>query len=118
MEESKMNDVKVIVATHKKYYMPNDKLYLPVQVGASGKNSIGYQRDDEGENISEKNPYYCELTGLYWAWKNLDVEYIGLCHYRRYFTLSKKHYKSQEKKFEQSMLVLKVELSHSWHITL
>ena len=95
-----MNDVKVIVATHKKYYMPNDKLYLPVQVGASGKNSIGYQRDDEGENISEKNPYYCELTALYWAWKNLDVEYIGLCHYRRYFTLSKKHYKSQEKKFE------------------
>ena len=41
-------------------------------------------------NISEKNPYYCELTGLYWAWKNLDAEYIGLVHYRRYFTSVKR----------------------------
>lgn len=38
--------VKVIVATHKPYEMPSDKLYLPVHVGAAGKESIGYQRDE------------------------------------------------------------------------
>lgn len=77
--------VKVIIAAHKKYHMPTDEIYLPVQVGAAGKESIGYQRDDEGENISELNPYFCELTGIYWAWKNLNVDYIGLAHYRRHF---------------------------------
>ena len=81
---------KVIIATHKKYQMPVDMLYLPVHVGSAGKESIGYQRDDEGVNISELNPYFCELTGLYWAWKNLDVDYIGLSHYRRHFRGKKK----------------------------
>ncbi|MBQ9868686.1 MAG: DUF4422 domain-containing protein [Ruminococcus sp.] len=79
-------DIKIIVASHKPYKMPADKMYLPVQVGACGKESIGFQRDDEGENISVKNPGYCELTGLYWAWKNLDADYIGLVHYRRHFS--------------------------------
>ena len=81
-------NVKIVVAAHKKYQMPEDKMYLPVHVGAAGKESIGYQRDDDGENISELNPYFCELTGLYWAWKNLsaDYDYIGLAHYRRHFS--------------------------------
>ena len=76
----------IIVATHKPYWMPEDPVYLPVHVGAAGKESLGFQRDDEGENISGKNPNYCELTGLYWAWKNLDADCIGLAHYRRYFS--------------------------------
>ena len=78
-------NVKVIIAAHKKYQMPTDPMYFPVQVGAKGKDSIGYQRDDTGENISDLNPYFCELTGLYWAWKNLNDDYIGLVHYRRHF---------------------------------
>ncbi len=78
-------NIKVIVASHKLYQMPIDDMYLPVQVGAQGKEAIGYIRDDSGEHISEKNPYYCELTGLYWAWKNLDADYLGLVHYRRHF---------------------------------
>jgi len=79
--------VTVIIAAHKKYRMPTDKMYLPVHVGAKGKDSIeNYQRDDEGENISDFNPCFCELTGLYWAWKNLDTDYIGLAHYRRHFS--------------------------------
>ena len=79
-------DIKVIVATHKAFRMPEDKMYLPVHVGAEGKDlDLGYQKDNEGENISSLNPQFCELTGLYWAWKNLDAEHIGLVHYRRYF---------------------------------
>ena len=84
-----MKNIKMIVATHKKYQMPKDKMYLPIQVGAKGKEDLGYQKDNEGENISSKNPYYSELTGLYWAWKNLDADYIGLSHYRRYFSEKK-----------------------------
>ena len=80
-----MNTIRIIVAAHKVYEMPKDEMYLPVHVGAAGKESIGYQRDDEGENISELNPYFCELTGFYWAWKNLHEDYIGLVHYRRLF---------------------------------
>ncbi len=77
--------IKIIVATHKQYYMPIDSAYLPIHVGKSGNPSIGYNGDDTGENISEKNANYCELTGLYWAWKNLDADVIGLVHYRRHF---------------------------------
>jgi hypothetical protein len=79
-------DIKIIVAAHKPYRMPQDKIYLPVHVGAEGKESIGFTPDNTGENISAKNANYCELTGLYWAWKNLDAEYVGLVHYRRHFS--------------------------------
>ena len=66
--------------------MPSDICYLPLHVGKNGKEGFGYRGDDTGENISWKNPNYCELTGLYWAWKNLDVDYLGLVHYRRHFS--------------------------------
>lgn len=91
-----MKNVKVIIATHKKYEMPTDSMYLPVQVGAEGKSDLGYQKDNTGYNISLKNPFFCELTGLYWAWKNLDAEYIGLAHYRRHFLFKKKSKKNFE----------------------
>lgn len=78
--------VKVLVAAHKPYWMPQDSLYVPVQVGAQGKEPIeGFQRDDTGDNISAKNPRYCELTALYWGAKNVDADYLGLVHYRRHF---------------------------------
>ena len=86
--ESSSADVKIIVCTHKPYWMPGDPLYVPVQVGAALRPPIeGLRGDDTGANISGKNANYCELTGLYWAWKNLDTEYLGLAHYRRHFTL-------------------------------
>ncbi|VEG71548.1 Uncharacterised protein [[Pasteurella] aerogenes] len=93
-----MKNAKIIVATHKAFNMPKDKnLYFPVHVGAEGKENIGYQGDNTGDNISLLNPYYCELTGLYWAWKNLDCDYLGLAHYRRYLTSKKQAYHSDIK---------------------
>ncbi len=83
-------NAKIVVTTHKPYRMPSEDVYLPVHVGAAGNPDLGYTRDDSGDNISEKNKNYCELTGLYWAWKNLDAECIGLAHYRRHFSVKPK----------------------------
>ena len=80
-------DIKIIVASHKPYWMPSDSLYVPLQVGAEGKEPIGFKPDNTGINISSKNAGYCELTGLYWAWKNMPADYLGLVHYRRHFTV-------------------------------
>ena len=79
-------DVKILVASHKRYWVPKDPVYLPIHAGAAGKEPLGMLRDDTGEHISDKNPNFCELTAVYWAWKNLDADYLGLVHYRRYFT--------------------------------
>jgi hypothetical protein len=84
-----MKNIKVVIATHKKYEMPIDKMYLPLHVGSEGKDDLQYTKDNTGDNISLKNPYFCELTGLYWAWKNLNADYIGLSHYRRHFASKK-----------------------------
>ena len=85
-------NIKILVASHKETEMPKDGVYLPVHVGKAlnPDKDLGYQADDEGENISLKNPYYCELTAIYWAWKNLKADYIGLVHYRRHFCSKRK----------------------------
>jgi hypothetical protein len=83
-------NIKILVATHKDYRFPNDDIYLPIQVGKTGTSlDLCIATDDTGKNISAKNPYYCELTAVYWAWKNLDADYIGLAHYRRHFVPNK-----------------------------
>lgn len=77
---------KIFVMTHRKFDVPKDTMYVPIQVGKAGKEDLGYTGDDTGDNISAKNCYYGELTGLYWAAKNVsDADYMGLCHYRRFF---------------------------------
>lgn len=90
MRKPEKLDIKIAVATHKAYQMPSDDIYLPLHVGANGKVPLGFQGDDTGENISELNPKFCELTGLYWLWKNVSGDYLGLAHYRRHFCLRKK----------------------------
>lgn len=90
------SNIKILVCCHKSSELPKGNIFLPIHVGASiSEDNLNMQRDDtlDGrlcDNISDKNKSYCELTAMYWAWKNIkklypDIEYIGLNHYRRFF---------------------------------
>ena len=68
----------IIVATHKPYWVPDDPMYLPVQMGHAIHPAIGYIGDDTGKNISERNANF------------FDSDYIGIVHYRRYFASRRK----------------------------
>lgn len=91
-------DLRILMATHKPCMLPTEDLYFPIHCGRSvtqlDDESLDWMKkhthgDDTGDNISKLNPYFCELTAVYWAWKNYEKlgnpEKIGLCHYRRYF---------------------------------
>lgn len=86
-----MSNIKIFICAHKEVLLPKHPYFLPIQAGAALRDHInGYQPDDEGDNISLKNPHFCELTCHYWAWKNLkNVDIIGLNHYRRYFDFTR-----------------------------
>lgn len=78
--------MRIYIATHKKTELPTDVLYLPLHVGSVNSSiTLDYLRDDFKDNISEKNATFCELTGLYWIWKNSNEDVVGLVHYRRFF---------------------------------
>lgn len=86
----KGNRVKIFVATHKPGIVRHDEVYTPIHVGRAiskyKEEMADMIGDDTGDNISEKNSSYSEMTAHYWIWKNVhDVEYVGLCHYRRLF---------------------------------
>lgn len=81
-------NIKILVCCHKNDVKVTNDPFFPIHVGKDlhPDLNLGIQTDNSGDNISRKNDCYCELTGLYWAWKNLKhVDIIGLSHYRRYF---------------------------------
>lgn len=80
----------ILVVTHKNVPLPEADCLKPIIVGKGDFEVPGALRDNTGNNISEKNPNYCELTALYWFWKNyLDYDNAGLCHYRRIFSTNR-----------------------------
>ena len=85
-----MGKITVYILTHKKFSYESigeKQMYKPLLCGSACLDEyFGYICDDVGDNISNLNKYYAELTGEYWAWKNDDSDIIGFCHYRRYFT--------------------------------
>ena len=87
-----MSNIKIFICAHKEVPLPQHPYFRPIQAGAALHDTIkGYQPDNKGDNISEKNPHFCELTCHYWAWKNLkNVDIVGLNHYRRYFDFTRK----------------------------
>ena len=68
----------------------DDPIYIPVRCGAmyDDRDGLTMLGDDTGENISEQRESLCELTVQYWAWKNVEADYYGLFHYRRYLSFS------------------------------
>ena len=121
MQKTNLNkdNIKILVCCHKPCVLPSNpyNIFFPMHVGASvSKIDLGFQRDDRLNNIpcdsiSDKNPNYCELTAMYWAWKNIkklypDLEYIGLNHYRRYFSFDKQNH------FDDSINCMESEIKH------
>lgn len=91
----------ILITLHKPCALPKvSSIYKPIQVGHGSTINPCFLRDNSGDNIAEKNRSYCELTALYWAWKNLLTDVMGLCHYRRYLGLpmSLLSYISKDKK--------------------
>ncbi|EDP5498394.1 TPA: DUF4422 domain-containing protein, partial [Campylobacter jejuni] len=105
IKKTKIPKIKILVGYHKPAILLKDDILTPIHLGRAlatqaskdgemsredfewmCKNMIG---DDIGDNISYLNRYFCELTGIYWAWKNYDKldnpDYIGFMHYRRIF---------------------------------
>lgn len=62
---------------------------MPIQAGSILTDlKADWVLDESGENISEKNRMFAEMTAAYWIWKNAEAaKYKGLCHYRRHFLL-------------------------------
>lgn len=85
-------NIEIFVAGHKASAQLSDNIFIPIHVGRAGREAsfceIG---DDTGDNISSKNDSFCELTALYWIWKNTrNSDYVGLFHYRRHLNFSAK----------------------------
>ncbi len=83
-------DIKIYVCHHKEGLIARNQYFEPIQVGRAISNHVldGMIGDDTGDNISHKNREWCELTGLYWIWKNTNHDYVGLNHYRRYLNFA------------------------------
>ena len=111
-----MNEIKILVCCHKPVQVPEDDLYLPIHVGkALSEIHLDMQTDDrclgqECDNISSLNSIYCEMTAMYWAWKNIrkiypDIQYVGLCHYRRYFNANSQSFTEKLKGFKHKLKI-------------
>lgn len=92
------NNINIFISCHKKFNTLNNEIFKPIQVGTSLNKPVdGIMHDNDSEdNISNKNKKYCEMTAVYYVWKNLDkfdCDYIGFFHYRRYLSFSDKAFK-------------------------
>ena len=88
--------IKIYISTHKPCEYVKSDIFTLVQAGTAlpGKKAISCAvQDNTGDNISDKNPRFCELTTQYWAWKNQDADYYGFFHYRRYLSFAEENEK-------------------------
>lgn len=82
---NKNRNGNMFIITHKLCKFPINNFYRILKVGNSDIQISNCLKDNTNDNISEKNERYCELTGLFWIWRNIQSDYVGICHYRRYF---------------------------------
>ena len=79
-----LTDFANYVVMHRDCPVEEKDMYRALCVG-------GFRRPDllseeAGKNIAVYNDRINELTGLYWIWKNTKEKYVGMSHYRRFFT--------------------------------
>jgi len=102
------SSLKICVGYHKPYFLCKSDFMCPIQGGRAvanvenkdGKCDIAAQQwlidntigDDTGDNISNLNRNFCEMTIQYWVWKNYEKignpDYVGFMQYRRHFILN------------------------------
>lgn len=109
--------LRIYVVSHKPCSIPSDDLMTPIHVGRAVspyKDEMPWmQGDDTGDSISSKNGSYCEMTAHYWIWKNVrDTEYVGICHYRRFFAIDLSETNIKEVMADADVLLVEP----SWHI--
>ncbi len=81
-------DIKLAVC----YYLPENQylkndICIPIQLGPAETGvDLGIQKDNEGDNRTDKHFFYSEYSGIYWLWKNTNAEYKGMFHHRRFLT--------------------------------
>ncbi|MBR2179517.1 MAG: DUF4422 domain-containing protein [Selenomonadaceae bacterium] len=81
--------ISIYIATQAEREFPKNENYIPLMVGKPNENLSKGLNDSTGDSISNKNPFYCELTGHYWIWQNdSQSDIVGLCHYRRFLWLN------------------------------
>jgi hypothetical protein len=81
----KKNKTKIYIVSHKEFQKPEDPFYEPIYVGKYGKEKEFMRSDSRGNNIAKYNLFINETTALYWIWKHSKDDYVGMCHYRRFF---------------------------------
>lgn len=75
----------ICICYHKPSHLVQNTILHPLHVGKENSTlDLGFSGDNSGDNISYKNPYFCELTATYWLWKNINADIVGLFHYRRF----------------------------------
>ena len=105
-----LKKVKILIGYHKPSHLFSDEILTPIWLGSAlnkdqfspdSEENIAFQkilRDDTGDNISDQNGIYNELTAVYWAWKNYEIlgnpDYIGLSLYHRHFVFFEKNKKA------------------------
>lgn len=112
-----MHRLRIFIVTHKPCSIPSDGVMTPIHVGRAVspyKVEMSWmQGDDTGDHISSKNGSYCEMTAHYWIWKNVhDTEYVGVCHYRRFFAIDISEDDIEEVMADADVLMVEP----SWHI--
>ena len=88
-----LQKIKIFVSHRPEIYsrLIRNGIFVNVNCGSTLFPDVHYKGvvgDNTGINISEKGKFLNELTVQYWAWKNFDLDYYGLCHYRRYLSFS------------------------------
>lgn len=91
-------NISIYTSHHKPSAFLSSPIIKPLHVGkANSFDEICCPGDNTGDNISLKNPFYCELTAHYWVWKNTEIsDYVGFMHYRRHFNFSEDQYKDED----------------------